>query len=305
MRNAFADEVTNLAAEDNNIILISGDIGNRLFDKLREKTPKQFLNCGIAEGSMMSVAAGMGLCGLKPIVYTIAPFTTARCLEQIRLDVAYHNSPVIIVGVGAGLSYASLGPTHHSLEDFAILRAIPNIQILAPWDANSLRVCLRQALNTNLPTYIRIGKKGEKELTLISDVPKIGSTHTVFHGNDLCIIATGTIAQEAIHVGTKLNDLGYSTELVLLHTIKPLSDKTIGYYIKKFNYIFIIEEHALIGGLGQFCEALNSRMEKRTNIKIFGTADYFLKKVGSHEYAKKEFHLNQESLLNEIIKFIK
>ena len=163
MRNAFADEVTSLAAKDKRIVLLSGDIGNRLFDKFRDKAPNQFLNCGIAEGNMMSVAAGMGLCGLKPIVYTIAPFTTTRCLEQIKVDVAYHNSPVIIVGTGSGLSYASLGPTHHSLEDFAILRAIPNIQILAPWDAPSLRASLIQAVSSKVPTYIRIGKKGEKE----------------------------------------------------------------------------------------------------------------------------------------------
>ena len=120
-------------------MLLSGDIGNRLFDKLRAQSPSQFLNCGVAEQNMMGVAAGMGLSGLRPIVYTIAPFTTSRCLEQIKVDVAYHRAPVIIIGTGSGLSYASLGPTHHSLEDFAILRAIPNLQILAPWDTISLR----------------------------------------------------------------------------------------------------------------------------------------------------------------------
>ncbi|NDH58070.1 MAG: transketolase, partial [Betaproteobacteria bacterium] len=133
-------------------------IGNRLFDKLRAQSPRQFMNCGVAEANMMGVAAGMGLCGLRPIVYTITPFTTTRCLEQIRVDVAYHESPVMIVGTGSGLSYASLGPTHHSLEDFAIFRAIPNLQILAPWDAPSLRSLLRQAMLSGKPTYMRIGK---------------------------------------------------------------------------------------------------------------------------------------------------
>jgi transketolase len=132
MRNAFADEVTQMAKADTRVVLLSGDIGNRLFDKLRAQSPNQFFNCGVAEQNMMGVASGMGLSGLRPIVYTITPFTTMRCLEQIKVDVAYHGSPVIIVGTGSGLSYASLGPTHHSLEDFAIFRAIPNLQVPLP-----------------------------------------------------------------------------------------------------------------------------------------------------------------------------
>ena len=103
MRNAFADEVTQMAKADSRVVLLSGDIGNRLFDKLRAQSPKQFLNCGVAEQNMMGVAAGMGLSGLRPIVYTITPFTTVRCLEQIKVGVAYHESPVIIVGTGSGL----------------------------------------------------------------------------------------------------------------------------------------------------------------------------------------------------------
>lgn len=130
MRNAFADEVTQMAKADPRVVLLSGDIGNRLFDKLRVQSPSQFLNCGVAEQNMMGVAAGMGLSGLRPIVYTITPFTTVRCLEQIKVDVAYHESPVIIVGTGSGLSYASLGPTHHSLEDFAIFGPFPTYKCL-------------------------------------------------------------------------------------------------------------------------------------------------------------------------------
>ena len=123
MRNAFANEMTKLAEERSDVCLLSGDIGNRMFDKFKEVAPERFLNCGIAEANMMSLAAGMALSGLRPVVYTITPFTTTRCLEQIRTGVAYHEAPVVIVGTGSGLSYAELGATHHSLEDLAILRA--------------------------------------------------------------------------------------------------------------------------------------------------------------------------------------
>ena len=128
MRNAFARELTRLAAADERIVLLMGDIGNRLFDDFKSRFPERFFNCGVAEANMMSMAAGMALCGLRPVVYTIVPFVTTRCLEQIRVDVCYHHAPVVIVGVGGGLSYASLGATHQACEDIALLRVLPGMQ---------------------------------------------------------------------------------------------------------------------------------------------------------------------------------
>ena len=197
MATAVIEEKSGKVVIRNIGLLLSGDIGNRLFDKLRAQSPNQFLNCGVAEQNMMGMAAGMGLSGLRPIVYTITPFTTVRCLEQIKVDVAYHESPVIIVGTGSGLSYASLGPTQHSLEDFAIFRSIPNLQVLAPWDAPSLRACLRMALQSGRPTYMRIGKKGEADLCEGRPVPDIGDGLVLQTGKQLCILAVGTVAQEA------------------------------------------------------------------------------------------------------------
>jgi transketolase len=164
MRNAFADEITKLGAVDQRVVLLSGDIGNKLFDKYKEKAEGRFFNCGVAEANMMSVAAGMALCGLRPVIYTITPFTTTRCFEQIRVDACYHKAPVIIVGTGSGLSYAELGPTHHSCEDMAILRALPEMTVMAPGDVPELRAALRAALKQDGPVYIRIGKKGEPNI---------------------------------------------------------------------------------------------------------------------------------------------
>ena len=188
MRNAFAKEITRLAKSSSKLVLLSGDIGNRLFDEYKDIPNSNFLNCGVAEANMMGVAAGLAMSGLKPIVYTITPFTTTRCLEQIRVDVCYHNVPVIIIGTGSGLSYASLGPTHHSLEDFAIFRAVPNITILAPSDSVELKKCLNEALKMNTPVYIRIGKKGEEVLTKESTPLKIGKSINYKRGNEVCLI---------------------------------------------------------------------------------------------------------------------
>ncbi|NBV34894.1 MAG: transketolase, partial [Proteobacteria bacterium] len=135
MRNSFAKVITALAHEDPSIVLLSGDIGNRLFDDFKAKCPERFYNCGVAEANMMSMAAGLASCGLRPVVYTITPFLTYRCMEQIRDDVCYHNQKVVIVGTGSGLSYASLGTTHHSCEEMGMLRLLPGMTVLAPADS--------------------------------------------------------------------------------------------------------------------------------------------------------------------------
>ena len=305
MRNAFADEVTKIAAEDSRIVLLSGDIGNRLFDNLRNQFPKQFINCGIAEANMMSVAAGMGLSGLRPIVYTITPFTTTRCLEQIRVGVAYHDSPVIIVGTGSGLSYASLGPTHHSLEDFAILRAIPNLQVLAPWDANSLRVLLRLAIESNKPSYIRIGKKGEPPILPLESVPPIASAVSLTAGTDVCLVAVGTMAKEAQEAAEDLKALGISAEVALIHSIKPWPINFIDSLLQRHSAFVTIEEHALTSGFGEAFVAYLSRKKSNAAIEPLGAPDIFMPFVGSQSFARNYLNINSKSIVRVALNIIK
>jgi transketolase len=297
MRNAFADEVTQMAKADPRVVLLSGDIGNRLFDKLRAQSLNQFLNCGVAEQNMMGVAAGMGLSGLRPIVYTITPFTTLRCLEQIKVDVAYHESPVIIVGTGSGLSYASLGPTHHSLEDFAIFRAIPNLQVLAPWDAPSLRACLRMALLSGKPTYIRIGKKGEADLCEGQAVPAIGDGLALQTGKQICILAVGTVAQEAVAAARILNQQGIATEVVLTHTVKPCPTVLFDGLLSRFECFVTVEEHARIGGFGETFLSHLALKSLQKRVICLGTGDSFMPIVGSQAFARSHFAIDAVSIV--------
>ena len=198
MRNAFAAEMTALASEDERIVLLSGDIGNRLFNDYKECCPARFLNCGVAEANMISMAAGMALCGLRPVAYTITSFVTARCLEQIKLDVCYQNVPVIIVGVGSGLSYASLNATHHSCEDIAFLRMLPNMTVICPGDVWEVRLALRAALKQDGPIYIRMGKKNEPVIHPHAPEFSIGKGIDVREGSDVCFLATGTLLPMAV-----------------------------------------------------------------------------------------------------------
>ena len=291
MRNAFANEVTQLAKTDSRVVLLSGDIGNKLFDEFKGVDSKRFYNCGIAEGNMMGVAAGMALSGLRPIVYTITPFTTTRCFEQIRVDVCYHESPVIIVGTGSGLSYTELGATHHSLEDLAILRTLPGISVMAPCDANELRAALRAALLQNVPTYIRIGKKGETQIFDTVPALQIGKSTVISPGSDIALICAGTLMGEAAIAANILQTKGISVELVSMHTIKPLDTVYLMKAAKRLKLIVSIEEHGLIGGLsGAVSEWRSINSENIPHLSV-GTPDTFLHEVGSQEYAREKFGL--------------
>ena len=289
MRNAFAKEVTELAKSSKNLVLLSGDIGNRLFDDYKAIPNSNFLNCGIAEANMMGVAAGLALSGLRPIIYTITPFTTTRCFEQIRVDVCYHDAPVIIVGTGSGLSYASLGPTHHSLEDFAIFRALPNIIILAPSDSVQLRKCLNEALKIDTPVYIRIGKKGEEIHTKESTLIEIGKSINLKKGKKICLIATGTIMSEVLKAANFLEDKGISTRVECFPTVKPLDETSLKELFLSFDIISVVEEHSSIGGLfGAIAEWLARENDCfKTRVLSFGTKDEFMHEVGSQEYARR------------------
>lgn len=305
MRNAFADEITKLAAQDDRLVLLSGDIGNKLFDKFKQVDGARFLNCGIAEANMMGVAAGMALSGLRPVVYTITPFTTTRCFEQIRVDAAYHEAPIIIVGTGSGLSYAELGATHHSLEDLAILRTLPGMTVLAPCDANELRACLRAALQADGPVYIRIGKKGEPAIH--DGVPplQLGKTIVVKPGTDVGLICTGTLMPEALTAAKQLANQGISAEVVSMHSIKPLDTAYLAQAATRFKLLVTLEEHGLIGGLGSAVAEWRSSADIATRHLLLGTPDEFMHEVGTQEYARDRFGLTADAISTKILTKLK
>jgi transketolase len=303
MRNAFADELTRLGDADPRVVMMSGDIGNKLFDKFRAKHQKRFFNCGVAEQNMMGMAAGLGMSGYRPIVYTITPFVTTRCLEQIRTDVAYHEAPVTIVAVGAGLSYAGLGPTHHACEDIAFLRAIPNLKVICPCDAAETRAAMRAALAQDRPVYIRLGKKGEPKVH--ADVPEnfaIGRALTLREGVDVCLLATGTILPEAQHAADDLAAAGVSAEVVSFHTVKPLDTQKLADVFGKFKLVVTLEEHSLIGGFGSAVgEWLIDAGVGGAPLMRFGTPDAFFKLAGEQEFARHKLGLTGPQIAARIL----
>jgi transketolase len=302
MRDAFASELTALAAADPRVVLLSGDIGNRLFDAFKAASPERFYNCGVAEANMVGVAAGMAMTGLRPVVYTITPFVTTRCLEQIRDDVCYPRAPVVLVGVGSGLGYASLGPTHHSCEEVAALRALPNLSILAPGDPLEVRAALSAALAHPGPTYIRMGKKGEP--TVHSERPElvIGRGIVVRHGQDVALLVAGTLLPEVVRLAELLSAAGVSPHVVSLHTIKPLDVELLEDCFGRFRVVATIEEHSIIGGMGgAVAEWLCDRGGARARLLRFGTQDRFLDEAGGTRHARVRFGLTAEVMSERIL----
>jgi transketolase len=303
MRNAFADELTRLGDEDSRIVMLSGDIGNRLFDKFKANHAARFFNCGVAEANMMGVAAGLAMNGLRPVAYTIAPFVTTRCLEQIRTDVCYHEAPVTIVAVGAGLAYSGLGPTHQACEDIAFLRALPNMVVICPGDAYEVRSALRAAMKQDRPAYIRLGKKGEP---LVHRGPlddfQIGKAITIADGKDVCLLSTGNILPEAIEAAQKLEQQGISAAVVSFHTVKPLDEDCLEQVFDRFALVATLEEHSLIGGFGAAVAEwlVDSQTRPRQFIR-FGTPDAFFKKSGEQEYAREELGLTARHIADQIV----
>ena len=301
MRNAFAKVVTALAQADSSIVLLSGDIGNRLFDDFKAKCPKRFYNCGVAEANMMSMAAGLASCGLRPIVYTITPFLTYRCMEQIRDDVCYHNQRVVIVGTGSGLSYASLGTTHHSCEEMGMLRLLPSMTVLAPADSFEVEMTLAAALKHDGPVYIRIGKKGEPLVHAAITPWTIGEPIPMRQGTDVAILSTGTLLQESMHAASELSAHGVSATVLSMPTVKPLNNKLLQDVFSKHRLVVTVEEHSVLGGLGG--SVAEWRCDQPRNLACLlriGTPDEFLHSNGEQEHAREILGLTPAAMAQRI-----
>ena len=300
MRNAFAKAMSKLAQERDDICLLSGDIGNRMFDEYKEVAPTRFINCGIAEANMMSMATGMALNGIRPVVYTITPFTTTRCLEQFRTGVAYQHAPVVIVGTGSGLSYAELGATHHSLEDLAIMRSIPNMQVCAPADSLELIAQLREAIDVAKPTYIRIGKKGEPNLFKKEDSLGIGKANLLKDGKGILLVGVGPILSEAIKARSVLKKENIHLGIASMGGVKPIDYKFLKQCVAAgYNQWISLEEHHRNGGLGSaILEWLSEKNIKTVELKRLGIGDHFVHKLGTQEYVRDIEGVNEKAIIN-------
>lgn len=305
MRTAFIETLTRLAAKKENIFLLSGDLGFSVLENFIAKFPKQYLNIGVAEQNMIGIAAGLAHSGKTVFAYSIIPFITLRCLEQIRNDIAMQNLNVKLVGVGEGFSYGQLGPTHHSLEDIAIMRTIPQMTVICPgdpWEVENATITLAK-LKT--PAYLRIGKKGEPKINKPTAKFTIGKGIILTEGKDATLISTGNMLEAASKVVDTLKKEGLLARLISMHTVKPLDEKLILESAKTTGAIFTVEEHSIIGGLGSAVAEFLMRKQLEVKFYSFGVNDKFTKMAGSQEYLRKVNGLGINQMTEKIIKILR
>jgi transketolase len=301
MRYAFVKELTRQAEKNKDIMLLTGDLGFSVFEEFRDKFPKQFMNVGVAESNMMGLATGLAMSGKIVFVYSIATFSTLTAFESIRNDIALHNLPVIVVGSGAGISYADAGASHHAVEDIALLRTIPNMNILAPADPVETAWATKIVIDLGKPAYLRLGKRGEPVLYPKKPNLKFGKASILKTGKDYAIISTGNIVNNAILASRLLEGKKLNGTVVSMHTLKPFDDKTIRTICNKVRNIFTLEEHSEIGGLGSIVSDIivkEGLMNKLTKIAL---PNIFIREVGTQEFLRDKYNLSPEKIAKTIL----
>tara|TARA_A100001011_G_scaffold144296_1_gene152442 strand:- start:465 stop:1382 length:918 start_codon:yes stop_codon:yes gene_type:complete len=303
MRNKFADVVYEIGLKDDRICALVADIspaGSMM--KFREKFPERFINCGVAEQSMIGIAGGMALRGMRPFCYTIATFSLFRPFEMIRVDLCYQNLPVTIVGMGAGVIYSTLGGTHHTMEDIAVASAIPNMTVLAPCDPNEMKEATKWcATQSQGPVYMRLGKVGEPDLTSNAlNKFEFGKIRHLKKGKDICLISYGITVSMAKEISEKLETKNKSVSLVNCHTIKPLDVSGITKLLRDHKEIIVIEEHVPHGGLGSRVKEIALENKITGKVKCFSLKDKFIHFYGNHTQLLEKHGLSVDKIIKNL-----
>lgn len=300
LRTAFIDTLRELARIDDRIFLLTADMGYSVFETFRDEFPDRFLNTGIAEQNTIGVAAGLASRGKIVFVYSIIPFVTMRCFEQVRLDLAYNFMNVKLVGVGAGLTYGPLGSSHHALEDIAIMRSLPDMTVLCPGDPIETRELIKRSYEYEGPVYIRLGKNGEPKIHPDETRIEIGKSITVLEGNDLALITTSNMLETGKKWVEEWKQDGVNVSLISMPSLKPFDSSTVENLIDKEIPIITLEEHSVIGGLGSIISQVIATTGKPVKFQQIGINDKFSHVVGGHEFQRKKFMLDKKPSLKFI-----
>lgn len=290
--------------KNKNSYFLTGDLGFSVLEDLQKEFPTRVINMGVAEQNMIGVASGLALSGKKVFVYSIIPFVTMRCYEQIRNDICYHNLDVMLIGLGGGLSYGVLSATHFALEDIAIMRPLPNMSIFAPSDETEAVLGMEKLLKGKGPIYVRVGKKSEPVIYNKPFPFTFGKGHKfASSGKDnICIFATGPILSEVVKAIPLLLKKGLSPTVIDIHTVKPLDKKIIEKSIRGKKLVITVEEHNRIGGMGSAVAEVMAQISDSPRLLIIGTDDKFIKELGTHDYLRSVFGLSATGITSQILK---
>jgi transketolase len=273
-QDVFAETLLALAQRDRDILVVTSDSrGSARLTKFGELLPDQIIEVGIAEQNVIGIAAGLASVGKKVFAVSPACFVTARALEQIKNDIAYSDRPVKVVGISAGLSYGTLGTTHHSLHDYAALRAIHNIDIVTPADNFETREAVKASLTHPRPLYLRFGKRRLPSVHTSNTQFEIGKALVIQEGRDVTFVATGETVAQAVQAATSLEDMGISSGVISMHTLKPFDSEALLHAALHTRALITVEEHSMAGGLGERCASILMEQNVHLPFKIVGIPD--------------------------------
>ena len=302
MRAAFSDALVSLAKADPNVLLLTGDHGYALFDDFRRACPAQYINAGIAEQNMVGMAAGLARAGFRPFVYGLSAFIPVRVVEQIKLDVAHDQLPVIFIGDGAGFVYSHLGTSHQSTEDIACTRAIPHLSVYSPADRFEVTACMEMAYHSKSAVYLRMGKSDRGDVHSAVPQAKVGSLLAVkpSKASDIAFIATGALLRTAVDIAAEV----YPNAAVWTAPfVKPIDSKQVTAICQQSRVIVVLEEHSVLGGLGSVIAEIAAEFAPVRILRV-GVRDRFSHHCGSYDYLLKEHGLDRASIEQRIHDFL-
>ncbi len=306
MRAVFNKTLLEIAKKDKRIHMVLADIGYGEIEPFRDTFPERYYNVGVAEQNMTGVACGIAMEGNIAITYSIANFPTLRCLEQIRNDVCYHDANVKIVIIGGGVSYGALGMSHHSTEDIAIMRALPNMIVEVPCDNYEAIAATHAMIEHNGPFYYRCGYKGEKDIHSGPIDFKLGKAITVKEGSDVTLMFAGPIGAEVVKASEELAKQGINCRVVSMHTIKPIDKEMIIDSAKNTGGIITIEEHNLMGGLGSaVSEVLCDANIYPKKFKRLAFPDVNVCKIGGQAWIRDQYGLQAKGIIESVKETLK
>lgn len=300
----FSETLQELASSDRDIIVVTSDSrGSGKLIPFGKKFPQQIVEVGIAEQNLVGVAAGLASAGKKVFAVSPACFLTARSLEQIKNDVAYSDNPVKVIGISSGVSYGALGSTHHSLHDYAVLRAVNNITVVAPADNFETEQAIRLAAASNHPYYIRFGKKNMPLLSERNTSFEFGKGRVIKEGKDIAFIATGETVYPSLQAANKLEESGVHATVVSMHTIKPLDHELLRSLATTCKVIITLEEHSIYGGLGEACASFLLQNALYCKFKIMGIPDEYTV-TGSQVEILNHYGISENGIAEAAVKLL-
>lgn len=286
MRNRFAETFYELGKEDDRLCIVVADISPAgSIAKFREEFPGRFVNTGVSEQIMIGMVAGMAQRALRPFAYTIATFTLYRPFEMVRDDLCYQHLPVTIVGIGGGVTYSTLGATHHAQEDVSVAASLPNMIVIAPCDPFEVEAATRWcARQTEGPVYLRLGKAGEPDFSADAVEPwQFGKIRLLRPGDDVAIISYGTIMKQACALAARFRERGRNAAIYSLHTIKPFDEAGVAEVLRSYKKVVVIEECAPNGSVSMRIQQFAWLLKATCEIDVFTLQDKFIHCYGSHE----------------------